>query len=156
MLKILVERGGDINIRDQDGETPLFVCEKLEIAHDLINQYNADTTVKNNDGLIAAQVIEANGEFPELAKYLYSFTDLEPKDVNTLPNDTKIEYAKLMTEQEMDEEAGQPLLDQKAKAEIDRILALRDTGVNVDDELRKILTGALSGHFERNVRPRSN
>ncbi|WBW74853.1 ankyrin repeat protein [Schizosaccharomyces osmophilus] len=153
LLEILVEHGGDANVNDQDGETPLFVCEKIEVAQDLIEKYKADACAKNNDGLIAAQVVEENGEFPELASYLYTFSDLEPNNGN-MPKDTKLEYAQYLSPQEMDEAAGQPLLDQNRKAEIDRILALRESGVNIDDQLREVLQGAFSEHFERNVRSR--
>lgn len=36
MLRLLVERGGDVNITDDDGETPLFVVESVNLARLLI------------------------------------------------------------------------------------------------------------------------
>ncbi|KAG7192785.1 uncharacterized protein KQ657_001568 [Scheffersomyces spartinae] len=70
LLKLLVERGGDINIQDGEGDTPLHHTEDVETAKFLVEELKADTTITNNDGLTAAAYIEEEDEFPELAVYL--------------------------------------------------------------------------------------
>lgn len=70
LLKLLVERGGDINIQDGEGDTPLHHTEDVETAKFLVEELKADTTITNNDGLTAAAYIEEEDEFPELATYL--------------------------------------------------------------------------------------
>jgi ankyrin repeat protein len=52
LLHFLVkEREGDINIKDQEGDTPLHMCELVEVAREMINELGADVTIKNKEGL---------------------------------------------------------------------------------------------------------
>ncbi|KAI9782073.1 MAG: hypothetical protein M1816_002014 [Peltula sp. TS41687] len=52
--------GGDINLRDGDGETALFAAERVEVARLLVEELGADVTRKNDDGLTAAEKLEAD------------------------------------------------------------------------------------------------
>lgn len=70
LLKLLVERGGDINIQDNEGDTPLHHVEDVETAKYMIENLNASFKMKNNDGLTAIRYIEEEDEFPELVDYL--------------------------------------------------------------------------------------
>ncbi|CUM64020.1 uncharacterized protein PRCAT00001608001 [Priceomyces carsonii] len=70
LLKLLVERGGDINIQDNEGDTPLHHVEDVETAKYMIENLNASFKMKNNDGLTAIRYIEQEEEFPELVDYL--------------------------------------------------------------------------------------
>lgn len=36
MIKYLLEKGADVNIQDPEGDSPLFVCETVEIAKMLV------------------------------------------------------------------------------------------------------------------------
>lgn len=70
LLRLLISKGGDINIQDTEGDTPLHHVEDLEIAKVLVEELKADTGIKNADGLTAAQYIEQEDEFPEVVAYL--------------------------------------------------------------------------------------
>ncbi|MCJ1387493.1 hypothetical protein MMC18_000336 [Xylographa bjoerkii] len=71
LLRILVtEFKADVNIRDEDGETALFVVETVEAAHVLLEELNADPTITNADGVTAEEKIRAEGDYPVIADYL--------------------------------------------------------------------------------------
>ncbi|MCJ1383091.1 hypothetical protein MMC17_006204 [Xylographa soralifera] len=71
LLRILVtEFKADINLRDEDGETALFVVETVEAAHVLLEELNADPTIANVDGVTAEEKIRAEGDYPTIADYL--------------------------------------------------------------------------------------
>lgn len=60
----------DVNLQDEDGETALFVTETPEAAKILIEDFAADVTHRNSEGLTAREKIEAEGDFPAVAAYL--------------------------------------------------------------------------------------
>lgn len=60
----------DINLIDEDGETCLFVAESVDVAQCLVEELGIDTEVRNEDGLMAVEVIERDGEWPAVATYL--------------------------------------------------------------------------------------
>ncbi|PWN51449.1 hypothetical protein IE53DRAFT_386192, partial [Violaceomyces palustris] len=62
-----------VNVTDSDKDTPLFVCEDVETAKLLIEEFGADPKWKNEEGLTPAQQAEEN-EHEELAEYLRSLT----------------------------------------------------------------------------------
>ena len=61
---------GDPNIRDNDGETPLFVVETVEAAKCLVDELAADLTTKNEDGSTAEEKIAEEQDYPEVAAWL--------------------------------------------------------------------------------------
>ncbi|WRT67123.1 uncharacterized protein IL334_004089 [Kwoniella shivajii] len=69
LLSYLLSKGGDINITDDDGETPLFVVETIDAARFLV-EHGVDVAWKNEDGLNAADQLEE--DHPEISSYLYS------------------------------------------------------------------------------------
>lgn len=50
LLDYLLSQGGNVNITDDDGDTPLFTCETIEAAQWLV-EHGADATHKNEEGL---------------------------------------------------------------------------------------------------------
>ena len=72
LLRLLIQRGGNINVQDNEGDTPLHHTEDLATAKVMVEEFSADYKIKNEDGLTAGQYIEEEGEFPELANYLRS------------------------------------------------------------------------------------
>lgn len=80
LLRKLIERGGDINIQDEEGDTPLHHVEDINMAKILVEEFKADWKIKNAENQTAAQYIEEDGEFPELAAYLLSLSHNPPTD----------------------------------------------------------------------------
>lgn len=67
---IITEFKVDINLKDEDGETALFVVETLEAAQALVEKYNIDITVRNVEGQTAQEKIAEEGDYVEVAVYL--------------------------------------------------------------------------------------
>lgn len=71
LLRTLVnEFHVNVNVKDEDGETPLFVVETVEAAQVLIEELGADATVKNGEGETAEEKILSEGEHPTIAAFL--------------------------------------------------------------------------------------
>jgi hypothetical protein len=72
VLRALLQTyNANVNILDEDGETPLFAAENAEIARSLVEQYGADWTLKNSEGKTAEERIgEEEGEDHEVVLYL--------------------------------------------------------------------------------------
>ncbi|KAF8269556.1 ankyrin repeat-containing domain protein [Lactarius quietus] len=71
ILAYLVSRGGDVNVTDEDGETPLYTVENIESAQFLIN-HGADPAWRNHEGLTPADSLRE--DFPRVAIHLDSLT----------------------------------------------------------------------------------
>lgn len=85
LLQLLISNGGDVNIQDNEGDTPLHHVEDLKTAIALVKDYKANPTIKNSDGLTAAEFIEEDDEHPEVVKFLKNFAqgiDLETELVS--------------------------------------------------------------------------
>jgi uncharacterized protein len=71
LLRTLVrEFKVDVNIKDEDQETALFVVESVDAARVLIEELNSNISFKGCDNLTAREKIEAEGDFPDVAEYL--------------------------------------------------------------------------------------
>ncbi|MCJ1302760.1 hypothetical protein MMC08_005565 [Hypocenomyce scalaris] len=71
LLRALVtEFHVDVNIRDEDGETALFVVETAEAAQCLVEGLEADAGVRNAEGFTAEEKIMGDGDFPVVSDYL--------------------------------------------------------------------------------------
>lgn len=51
IVTYLISKGGNINITDEDGDTPLYTVESVECARFLIEQCGADPAWKNHEGV---------------------------------------------------------------------------------------------------------
>ena len=60
----------DPDIKDEDGETPLFVVETVEAAQVLIDELRADPLVENDEGMTAEEKIRNEGDFITIAEFL--------------------------------------------------------------------------------------
>lgn len=75
LLRILVkELDVDVNLRDEDDETALFVAETQEAAMALVEELGIDVFHRGADGLTAREKIASEGDFPSVVDYL---TDIE-------------------------------------------------------------------------------
>ncbi|KAL8900729.1 MAG: hypothetical protein Q9207_005554 [Kuettlingeria erythrocarpa] len=60
----------DPNIRDEDGETPLFVTETVETVQILVEELHCDISHTNDEGITAEEKIRGEGDFVVVADYL--------------------------------------------------------------------------------------
>ncbi|KAI0882979.1 ankyrin repeat-containing protein [Annulohypoxylon maeteangense] len=73
LLRALIrEFNVDVNLRDEDEETALFVVETVDAARVLVEELGADIAIIGSDGYTARQKIAGEDDFPEVAEYLQS------------------------------------------------------------------------------------
>lgn len=56
------DTGGNVNVADGDGETPLYTVENIETAQFLLN-HGADPAWRNHDGLAVCRVLSNSYSF---------------------------------------------------------------------------------------------
>ena len=71
LLRVLIrDFGVDVNIRDEDGESALFVVETVEAARVLVEELGADMSIRGSEGTTPREKIEAEGDFTTVSRYL--------------------------------------------------------------------------------------
>lgn len=71
LLRFLVARGGNVNLPDHEGETPIFVAETREMCALLI-ELGADAGRVNAEGQTVLERFVEEGEFPDVIAFLGS------------------------------------------------------------------------------------
>lgn len=139
-----------VNVRDEDGDTPLFFCEDVETAKLLVTEFNADAQIKNDEGLTvrirftqAAQKALLN-EHEALADYLRSVS-----------GEVAVSRSELLAQlgEEEDEEQELPQHDEDADVDakadqimehVQRIMQEADaTGTDPSEQLRGVVSASL-------------
>ncbi|KAK9478528.1 ankyrin repeat-containing domain protein [Lipomyces japonicus] len=104
LLRYLVSNGGEINLTDEDGETPLFVVETAATAKVLVEELKADWRVRNVEGFTALEKfekeIEEDGEqLEEVVEYLKTLeSQVSTDDISKLQDELNDVAAKKGTE----------------------------------------------------------
>ncbi|MCJ1264964.1 hypothetical protein MMC22_004839 [Lobaria immixta] len=167
----------DVNTKDEDGETPLFVVETVDAAQVLVDEVGADLKIKNDEGMTAEEKIQTDGEFPTIAAFLResrlqgnssnSRTDVMTSNQQSegpfnddarpppLPPHVTVNVGM------MDEESAveDTTVDPEFKERIEALAAREDfQGEDGQRELRELITDAVRGsddaRNDRNVRQR--
>ena len=156
LLRTLVnEFNVDVNLKDEDGETCLFVAETIDIAKCLVEELSIDTTIRNDEGQTAAEKFESEAEYPEVIEYMHQqagqatngVTDPPslPPNVSISVNSTDVDAS--VADQEPDPEFRRRIEE----------LASRDNFQSEEGqrELRDLITDAVRGvSDDRDVRRR--
>lgn len=83
LLVLLVKKyGGDINVVDSDGDTPLHHCEDVATAKVIIEELGGDFKAINHEGQTALNSFEEDGEFPDLISYMREKSGIAPGEDN--------------------------------------------------------------------------
>jgi hypothetical protein len=154
LLRDLVQKySANVNILDEDGETPLFASEKAEVAKCLVEELGADTSIRNEEGKTAEEKIaEEEGEAHEVFQYLKSLrtgsapataAEVETADVHPpppLPNGLNVEMGT------MTEEAAGEAPDPEIRRRIEELAARPDyESEEVQRQLRELVQDVVSG-----------
>ncbi|MCJ1311460.1 hypothetical protein MMC25_005131 [Agyrium rufum] len=67
---LITEFHVDVNLKDEDGETALFVVETVEAAKLLVEDLKLDGNIINEEGMTAEEKIRGEGDFVAVADYL--------------------------------------------------------------------------------------
>lgn len=158
----------NVNLKDEDGETALFVCETQECARILVEEFNVDTTIRGEEGMTAREKIVAEEEFPEVAVYLMIHEFGSAEGTNTsiasasasdiigqappLPEGVKVDIGTIS-----EAELGIDAPDPEFRRRIEELATRPDfEGEAAQNELRQLVAEALGSRSaeERNVRQR--
>ncbi len=167
LLRILIhEFHVDPNIRDEDGETALFVVESVEPAQCLLEELGADLAVKNDEGLTAEEKIRTEGDYPTIAEFLRESRVVGTPAVRDsqsiengshlppLPPNVKVHLGTMEDSQAIESIEADPDFRRRIEE-----LAARDDfqGQEGQKQLRDLITDAIRGtgtEDGRQVRPR--
>lgn len=172
LLRTLVnEFKVDVNIRDEDNETALFVAETVEAARALVEELGADPKITGDAGTTAAQSIQTEDDFPEVAQYLASLSEgdstIQANGNGTsssleavigqappLPAGISIDMGTMAPE-----DIGDNEVDQEFRRKIEELAAREDfKGEAGQAELKALVTEAFRGQVnpDRDVRQRTD
>ncbi|KAI0404559.1 hypothetical protein F4802DRAFT_221557 [Xylaria palmicola] len=169
LLRTLVrEFNVDVNLRDEDDETALFVVETVDAAKVLIEELGADISIRGSDNSTARERIAEEGEFPQVAEYLRlkeaeqashllngaSESLQESSDMPPLPNGLNLSVSAVAPNENDENE-----VDPEFRRRIEELAQRGDFhSEEGQTELRQLLQDAIAGGnlTDRNVRPRQD
>ena len=128
----------------------------MNIAQAMIEELGADPTIRNHEGLTAAERIREDGDFEEVAEYLEGVTPGIQRS-GEAEGAGPLAYAEFRSDNEVeaDESAGDGMqvdvaLNGDVGRRIDEIIrSEREDGVNRDEALRELLRDSLMRAVER-------
>jgi hypothetical protein len=158
----------DVDIKDEDNETALFVVETQDAAQVLVEELGANVGHRGLEGLTAREKIEAEGDFPAVAEYLLKIEARQvddpastaaavmPEVIPPPPEGMKVTVGTMDEVTDIPEE-----IDQDFRRRIEE-LAQRDdfNSPQGQAELRRLIEDAVLGEGgvgdERNVRSKQD
>ncbi|KAM7214490.1 ankyrin repeat-containing protein [Rhypophila decipiens] len=171
LRQLIREFSVPVDLRDEDGETALFVVETLDAAKVLVQELALDPKITNDEGQTAREKIESEGEFPDVVRYLASLETTRTIEngngqhmneaaavtgtTTDLPGGIQI---RMGTMEEAEAEGLEP--DPEFRRRIEELAARDDFQTPEGQaELRRLVEEAVLGQGgvvgeERNVRPR--
>ena len=155
----------DVNTKDEDEETALFVVETTDAAKILIEELGADPLHKNTEGMTARQKIEEEADFPDVAAYLSTLDpDVEiaqtranalPETIPPPPEGMRVTVGTMDESQDVPEE-----VDNEFRQRIEELAQRADFDTPQGQaELRSLVEDAVADQGigdERSVRPRAS
>ena len=166
LLRALVDEFQvNVDLKDEDGETALFVAETMDCAKLLVEELHADITIRNDEGKTAREKLVEEGDFPEVAVYL-RVKELEAQGEGVhsgaAPNEVQAppplpEGASVNIGSMAPEEVGE-VVDTEFRRRIEELAAREDfQSKEGQRQLRELVTEALRGEVnERDVRQRTS
>ena len=154
-----------VDLRDEDGETALFVVETVDAARVLVEELGLDAGLQNAEGRIARENIEEEGEWTDVVEYLRAREEGSAAAVNGVPEGEAglppLPEGLRVTMGTMNEaEAGEQQVDPEFRRRIEELAAREDFQTPEGQaELRRLVEEAIGGEGfgeERSVRPRQD
>lgn len=152
LLELLVSRGGNVNLQDHDGDTPIFVAENRGMCALLI-KLGADVNHRNHEGRTVLEHAREEDDFPDIVAYLQGITGETNNRETGVPRiqaHYELQAHTQDSEANMDQQVASDLdlpgLPEDVKHRItDLMRKTAEDGIDRDDELRTILSDALVG-----------
>lgn len=143
----------DVNLKDEDNETALFVVETVEAAKVLIEELHIDIHHRGLEGLTAAEKLLAEDEYPLVASYVSHKATILPEHTHTnepimaipLPDGMKV------TVGTMDQDSDIPTeVDESFRRRIEELASRNDFHTEEGQAgLRRLVEDALSGGSDK-------
>ncbi|MCJ1336092.1 hypothetical protein MMC09_001368 [Bachmanniomyces sp. S44760] len=163
----------DVNVKDEDGETCLFVVETVEAAHVLVEELGIDVKVRSGEDLTAEEKIRGEGDYVTIADYLRTcLWDSSERSPNSAVNINRGELERPpplppnitvnvgTMEDAASEAEGEGSVDPDFKRRIEELAARADfQGEEGQQQLRELIAEAVRGanvDAERDVRRRTD
>jgi len=156
----------NVDLKDEDGETALFVVESVECAKVLVEELQASITIRGEEGRTAREKIVEEDDFPQVAVYLRikelenQVDDMTPENATDglhpappLPAGLSVNIGTMAPD-----DAGE-VVDTEFRQRIEELAAREDfQGEAGQHALRELITEALRGEVggERDVRQRTS
>ncbi|KAF8841762.1 hypothetical protein BDN67DRAFT_948915 [Paxillus ammoniavirescens] len=139
VLAYLVSQGGDVNITDEDGDTPIYTVEDVETARWLIS-HGAVVDRRNNEGVSPIEHLQE--DFPDIATFLQNTSSVNPAAAMTF---------NLQPSQHLQNAASDTLTSSLMQSVHDIMQRAEAEGTNPDEALRAavsrtVLEGVLAGY----------
>ncbi|RDW22954.1 ankyrin repeat-containing domain protein [Yarrowia lipolytica] len=147
LLRYLIDKGGDINVTDEDGDTALHTVEELEVAKNLVEEFKADFKAKNSDGQTPFEKLQEEDEFPELIHYLAGLQGIVLDTPTAVSDDKEMPDVKYSFENEADTEA-----DPEKKKQIEEIMKSDNPEAGLQEFLRNAINEQQAEHGEEKRR----
>ncbi|WYZ35236.1 hypothetical protein EsH8_I_001512 [Colletotrichum jinshuiense] len=156
LLRALVrEFNVNVDLRDEDDETALFVVETVDAAKCLVEELGADINAKGADGITASQKIEGEADYPEVAEYLNGLESQKAAttaaELPPVPEGLAVTVGTMDQDDEIPEE-----VDPEFKRRIEELAEREDFHTDEGQaELRRLIEDAILGQDlgeERSVR----
>jgi hypothetical protein len=142
VLAYLVNQGGDVNITDEDGDTPLYTVENVETAQWLIN-HGAVIDRRNSEGVSPLENLEE--DFPDVAAFLQS------QLTTAYASSSAVLTSESQPSQHSQDAASETLTSNLMQSVHDIMQRAEAEGTDPDEELRvavsrTVLEGVLTGY----------
>ncbi|KAG5362176.1 Ankyrin repeat-containing protein [Yarrowia sp. C11] len=134
LLRYLIDKGGDINVTDEDGDTALHTVEELEVAKKLVEEFKADFKAKNSEGQTPFEKLQEEDEFPELIHYLAGLQGIVLDTPVAVSDEKEMPDVKYSFENEADTEA-----DPEKKKQIEEIMKSDNPEAGLQEFLRNAI-----------------
>lgn len=151
LMRTLIARGGNVDLPDHEGDTPIYVAETAEMCQ-LMLSLGADLHHVNGEGLTVLEHVTQEDEFPDVIAYLNrQVHGVDAPEANNLSGMRYVEQTAVpdaSAEGQPDDSilAGMDEIPTETRAQIGEIMRKTgEDGINRDDELRAILSNALVG-----------
>lgn len=157
-----------VDLRDEDGETALFVVETADAARVLVEELGLDAGLQNEEGRTARENIEEEGDWPPVVEYLLGLEAAAPNGaVNGAAEEERVaslpplpEGLRVTMGTMNEAEAGEQQVDPEFRRRIEELAAREDFQTPAGQaELRRLVEEAIGGEGfgdERSVRPRQD
>lgn len=154
LRSLITEFQVDINLRDEDGETCLFVVETVEAAKVIVEEGGGDIGAQNEEGITAEESIEQAGDFPFVATYLRDVAEQRSGGQSNgvrrsshpppLPPNVRLDVGSVSTEPINNEDLPEP--DPEFKRRIEELASRDDFHTEEGQrELRGLVADAVRG-----------